>query len=139
MSPMTLSPDLIRAEVAQFWNAFSSKDAARLEEFYAHESVGFGSVSTRSEPGRLAATRRKREYFANSGVIRTQVSLIDVVMLSEHAGIACYTFQFHAMRTSSAGNQDEHITNGRATQVFGFDPDGNIRIYHEHFSLPAGS
>ncbi len=138
MSPKIMSPDLVRNEVARFWNAFSSKDAETLEEFYAHESVGFGSGSTRSEPGRLAATRRKREYFMSSGTIRTQVSPIDVVMVGDNAAVATYTFQFHATRTNSMmGNEDEHIKNGRATQVFGFDQDGNVRIFHEHFSLPV--
>lgn len=133
----SLSPETVRAEVARFWNAFSSKDADALEEFYAHESSGFGSSSTRSEPGRLAATRRKREYFSSGATIRCSCGTIDVIMLDDSAAVASYTFQFHATKTSAVlGNQEEHITNGRATQVFSFDHDGRLRIFHEHFSLP---
>lgn len=138
MSPKSISPEVVRSEVTRFWDAFSAKDAERLQEFYAHESVGFGSSSTRSEPGRLAATRRKREYFNSSGPIRTQLSPIEVVLLDEGAAVASYTFEFHAERFSlTSGKSEEHIRNGRATQVFAFDPDGKIRIFHEHFSVPG--
>lgn len=131
----TLSPEVIRNEVERFWKTFADKNVEALEEFYAHESVGFGSASTRSEPGRLSATRRQREYFGSSSPIRVQVSPVDVVMLESTAGVASYTFEFHATRTSATGKSEEHIKNGRATQVFGLDPDGQIRIFHEHMSM----
>jgi ketosteroid isomerase-like protein len=132
-----LSPEAVRSEVARFWNAFSAKNVEVLEDFYAHESVGFGSSSTRSEPGRLSATRRQREYFASSSPIRAQISQIDVVMVGESAAVASYSFEFHATRSTATGKSEENIRNGRATQVFAFDPDGRLRIFHEHFSLPA--
>ena len=132
-----LSPEAVRSEVARFWNAFSAKNVEVLEDFYAHESVGFGSSSTRSEPGRLSATRRQREYFGSSSPIRAQISQIDVVMIGESAAIASYSFEFHATRSTATGKSEENISNGRATQVFAFDPDGRLRIFHEHFSLPA--
>lgn len=132
-----LSPETVRNEVARFWNAFSAKNVEVLEDFYAHESVGFGSSSTRSEPGRLSATRRQREYFGSSSPIRAQVSQVDVVMIGESAAIASYSFEFHATRATATGKSEEKIRNGRATQVFAFDPDGRLRIFHEHFSLPA--
>jgi ketosteroid isomerase-like protein len=133
----TLSPDAIRNEVTRFWKAFTDKDVETLENFYAHESVGFGTAATRSEPGRLSATRRQREYFGSTSPIRVQISPVDVVMLDDFGGIASYTFQFQATRTSASANFDEHVKNGRATQVFGFDPDGTIRIFHEHLSVAA--
>ena len=132
-----LSPETVRSEVARFWNAFSTKNVELLEDFYAHESVGFGSSSTRSEPGRLSATRRQREYFGSSSPIRAQISQIDVVMIGESAAVASYSFEFHATRSTATGKSEENIRNGRATQVFAFDPDGRLRIFHEHFSLPA--
>lgn len=133
----SLSPETVRSEVARFWSAFSAKNVETLEAFYAHESVGFGSSSTRSEPGRLSATRRQREYFSSSSPIRAQISQIDVVMIDESAAIASYSFEFHATRTTATGKFEENIRNGRATQVFAFDPDCRLRIFHEHFSLPA--
>lgn len=134
----SLTPETIRAEVARFWNAFTSKSADVLENLYAHESTCFGSASHRSEPGRLAATRRQREYFAPAAMLRSQLGHVDVVMLGESSAVASYTFQFHATKVTSAGSRatEEHITHGRATQVFSLDQDGVLRIVHEHFSLP---
>ncbi len=132
-----LSPELVRTEVARFWNAFSAKQLEALQDFYAHESVGFGSSATRSEPGRLAATRRQREYFSSSGPIKSTLSNLDVVMVGDTAAVATYTFEFHATRTTATGKSEEHIRNGRATQVFGYDAEGRLRIFHEHFSLPS--
>ncbi len=134
----TLSAETVRAEVARFWNAFTTKSAEALEEFYAHESSVFGSTANRAEPGRLAATRRKREYFTPQASLRAQTGYVDVVMIGEQVAVASYTFQFHATKVASVMTKatEEHITNGRATQVFGVDSDGSIRIFHEHFSLP---
>ena len=47
-----------------------AKDAEALAGFYAHESSVFGSAATRSEPGRLAATRRQREYFGAHSTVK---------------------------------------------------------------------
>jgi len=135
---MNLSPEAVRAEVARFWNTFISKSSEMLEEFYAHESTVFGTASTRSEPGRLAATRRQREYFITQSILRANTGVVDVIMLDERSAVATYTFQFHASKLSRAAKQqEEHIGQGRATQVFGIDTDGKIRIFHEHLSLPA--
>jgi ketosteroid isomerase-like protein len=134
----SLTPETIRAEVARFWNAFTSKSADVLEDLYAHESTCFGSASHRPEPGRLAATRREREYFSPAAILRSQIGHVDVVMLCETSGIASYTFQFHATKVASAASKatEEHIAIGRATQVFALDQDGVLRIIHEHFSSP---
>jgi len=136
---MNLSPDSVRAEVTRFWNAFTTKSLETLEDFYAHESSVFGSLSHRPEPGRLAAKRRQREYFGPDSILRSQLGLVDVVMLSESSAVACYTFQFHATKLAASGPRvEEHIGNGRATQVFAVDPgDKKIRIYHEHLSVPG--
>ncbi len=136
---MTLSPESVREEVTRFWNAFTTKSLETLEDYYAHESSVFGSLGARPEPGRLAAKRRQREYFQKDTVLRSTLGLIDVVMLSETAAVATYTFQFHATKLSGTGAKtEEHITNGRATQVFAIDPsDRRVRIYNEHLSLPA--
>jgi hypothetical protein len=136
---VVLSTEFVRSEVSRYWEAFTSKDADTLEDFYAHESIGFSSTSTRSEPGRLAAIRRKREYFGNEGTIRSELGTIEVVPLGEQAVVACYTFQFHASRSYLLDRiVEEHIRNGRATQVFGLDTDGHLRIFHEHFSEATG-
>ena len=52
--------------------------------------------------------------------------------------VACYTFTFRARRLTGLGKTiEEHIIDGRATQVFGCDPEGRIRMFHEHFSQAA--
>jgi ketosteroid isomerase-like protein len=130
-----LTVEHIKGEVQRFWNVFMNKDAIQLAEFYAHESTVFSSVSSRPEPGRLAAARRQREYFSARSTVRASVGMIDVVLLGD-AAVASYNFQFHATKGAAFGKQaeEENITNGRATHVFAFDPDHKLRIVHEHLS-----
>ena len=132
-----LSVDQVRAEVQRFWNAFAGKDAQTLADFYAHEASVFGSDATRSEPGRLAATRRQREYFGAHSTVKATLGMIEVLLLADGAAaVADYTFQFNASKVMTAlgSMTEENIKHGRATQVFAFDPDGKVRIFHEHLS-----
>lgn len=132
-----LTPDQVRGEVQRFWNAFCGKDAESLADFYAHESSVFGSAATRSEPGRLAATRRQREYFGAHSTVKAHLGTIEVLVLADgQAAVADYTFEFHASKVMTALGTpaEENIKHGRATQVFAFDPDGKLRIVHEHLS-----
>ena len=131
-----LTIDQIRGEVQRFWNIFTTKNGPVLAEFYGPESSVFSSVSGRSEPGRLAAARRQREYFHALSQLRATVGSIDVVLLGDTAAVASYTFQFHATKVAGTASQkqEENITNGRATQVFSYDADGKLRIVHEHLS-----
>jgi ketosteroid isomerase-like protein len=131
-----LSVDEVQAEVRRFWSAFSGKSPEGLKGFYAGESSVFGSSSTRSEPGSLAAARRQREYFTPQTVIKAQLGPIDVVMLGESAAVASYTFTFHATKVANLLGKaaEEDIQHGRATQVFSRDAEGKLRIVHEHLS-----
>ena len=54
-----------------------------------------------AEPGRLAATRRKREYFNSQSNLRSQTGFVDVVMIGDQGAVACYTFQFHATKVAA--------------------------------------
>lgn len=137
--PSKITAESIEGEVQRFWNAFAAKDAHALEEFYAHESVVFGTSSTRPEPGRLAAARRQREYFHPTAVLRVKPMMIEVMPLGDTAAIASYNFEFEAsnVASGSGGNTQEKIAHGRATQVFSYDAEGRLRILHEHLSLPA--
>ncbi len=131
-----MTADQIRTEVTRFWNLFASKNAEGLEEFYGHESTVFGSAATRPEPGRLAATRRKREYFHAQTNVRVTLGPIEVMLLGD-VGVASYTFALHASKVAGALGKsvDENIEHGRATQVFAYDADGHLRIMHEHLSI----
>lgn len=87
----------------------------------------------------MAAIRRDREYFQTSGPIQASIGEIEIVLLGDSAAVAAYTFRFHANRSDTLGKSSgENIEDGRATQVFAFDTDGRLRIFHEHFSQPVG-
>ena len=133
---MAISAEQVRSEVERFWSAFSSKSADLIESFYLPESTVFSSVSSRAEPGRLAATRRKREYFHPQNRIRVQLGHVEVHAIGETAAVASYTFEFHASKVIGALGKDveEDIQNGRATQVFVQQQDGRLCILHEHLS-----
>ena len=134
-STQKVSAEQVRAEVHRYWSVFANKDSEQLADYYAAEASVFSSVSSRPEPGRLAAARRQREYFHAKAALRASVGMIDVVLLSDNAAVASYTFQFHAIRnTGTASQSEENITNGRASQVFIIDLDGKLRIVHEHLS-----
>lgn len=136
---MNLSAEQVKSEITRYWGAFVAKDAATLSDFYAHESVGFSSRSRRSEPGRMAAIRRDREYFQHEGRIHSTIEGIEIVLLGDSVAVAAYTFSFNAIRVNALGKiVVEDIQDGRATQVFAFDTDGRLRIFHEHFSEAAG-
>jgi hypothetical protein len=137
--PPTLTGDVVRNEVARYWNLFSSKSALLQEEFYASECSVIPFRSVRPEPARLAAKRRQREYYAVDSALKVQVGLIDVVLVNEAVAVASYTFVFHAEKIVKPGQGaiDYHYEHGRATQVFGYDHEGRLRIFHEHLSIPA--
>ena len=130
-----ISVEEVKGEVQRFWNVFQAKSAEQLAEFYAPESSVFSSVSSRLEPGRLAAARRNREYFHPKSTLRASTGMIEVVMIGDSGAVASYNFQFHANRAGAMGKtEEEDIKNGRATQVFMLDPDDKLRIVHEHLS-----
>jgi ketosteroid isomerase-like protein len=134
-----LNAEHVRAEVSRYWTAFCSKSREALEDFYAHESTVFPTSSTRPEPGRLTAARRDREYFGPRTTVKVSTGHIEVVLLGDEAAIASYTFQLSAsnVANSTLQNGTEDIKFGRATQVFAIDPEGALRIIHEHLSVAA--
>lgn len=134
-----LTSDVVRGEVARYWNLFAAKSGSMQEEFYAHECSIFPFRSLRSEPARLAAKRREREYYTSTSALKVQVGSIDVVMVNEAVAIATYTFEFHADKVANSGKApaEYHYRHGRATQVFAYDQEGRLRIFHEHLSAPA--
>ena len=134
---MAVNAEQVRAEVARFWGALTAKSADVIESFYLPESTVFSSTSLRAEPGRLAVTRRKREYFHPQTKIRVQLGSMEVQLIGDTAAVASYMFEFHASRVAGALGKDveENIQNGRATQVFVEQADGRLCILHEHLSV----
>ncbi len=133
-SATAILPEDVRQAVGAFWSAFAQK--ASLEEFYCLEASVFGSMASRVEMGRLAALRRKREYFHPETVIDIRItSPVDVVVRGEVA-VATYSYEFHTRGARIGPNRtaDEDITNGRVTHVLAREEDGKLRILHEHVS-----
>jgi ketosteroid isomerase-like protein len=131
-----LTAEQIRGEVLRFWNVFMEKNADALMNFYAPDSSVFSSISSRVEPGRLAAARRQREYFHAKSTVRSTTGNVEVILVSDTAAVANYNFTFHATKVAAGagGSAEEDIKQGRATQVFRLEPDGKVLIVHEHLS-----
>ncbi|MGB2590871.1 MAG: nuclear transport factor 2 family protein [Candidatus Acidiferrum sp.] len=133
-----LTADEVRKAVEHFWAAFLAKSENELNDFYAPGSTVFQIAMARSEPGRLGAMRRSREYFSPDTRMDLKLSPIDIVMCGSDTGVASYTFQFQATGRDVGGKRAaEKLETVRATHVMHRDPSGKIRIAHEHFSVPV--
>ncbi|MGB6899553.1 MAG: hypothetical protein WBE12_13215, partial [Candidatus Acidiferrum sp.] len=109
-----------------------------LNDFYGPGSTVFQIAMARSEPGRLGAMRRSREYFSPDTRMELKLSPIDVVLCGSDAGVASYTFQFQATGRDVGGKRmAEKLETVRATHVMHRDASGKLRIAHEHFSVPV--
>lgn len=133
-----LSAEEVRKAVERFWAAFLAKSEAEVNDFYAAGSTVFQVAMGRSEPGRLGAMRRSREYFNPDTRMDLKLSPIDVVLCGDDAGVASYTFQFQATGRDVGGKRAaEKLETVRATHVLLRDASGKLRIAHEHFSVPV--
>jgi ketosteroid isomerase-like protein len=141
MSPTAakLTADEVRKTIELFWTTFLAKSEEALNTFYAPESTVFQIAMARSEPGRLGAMRRSREYFHPETRMELKLSPIDVVLCGSDAGVASYTFQFQASGRDLGGGKrsEEKLETVRATHVLNRDASGRLRIAHEHFSVPV--
>lgn len=128
----------IRKAVELFWSTFLAKSEEQLNSYYAPGSTVFQVAMGRSEPGRLGAMRRSREYFGPETRMEVKVGPIDVVLIGSDAGIASYTFSFQASGRDVGGGKraEEKLELVRATHVLHRDAQGKMHILHEHFSVP---
>src|SRR5438270_47581 len=135
--PEKLTPEIIRIEVQRFWKMFQEKDVDVIHQFYAPEAMVFSSSSSRPEPGRLASARRQREYFQAKTMVNVKVGQMDVTLLGDQAAVCGYSFDLDAshVATGLGSDAEEHIHEGRVTQVFCYDSEGQLRIMHEHISV----
>ncbi len=135
-----LTADEVRKAVELFWATFLAKSEEELNDFYAPGSTVFQIAMGRSEPGRLGAMRRSREYFNPDTRMELKLSPIDIVLCGNDAGVASYTFQFQATGRDIGGKRlAEKLETVRATHVMHRDASGKLRIAHEHFSVPVAS
>jgi ketosteroid isomerase-like protein len=135
-----LTADEVRRAVELFWATFLAKSEEELNDSYASGSTVFQVAMTRSEPGRLGAMRRSREYFKPDTRMELKLSAIDIVLCGADAGVASYTFQFQATGRDVGGKRmAEKLETVRATHVMHRDASGKLRIAHEHFSVPVAN
>ena len=133
-----LTADDVRKAIQLFWTTFLAKSEQQLNDFYSAESTVFQIAMGRSEPGRLGAIRRAREYFNSDTRMELKLSPIDVVLCGTDTGVASYTFQFQASgRDVGSKRIAEKLETVRATHVMHRDSFGKLRIAHEHFSVPV--
>jgi ketosteroid isomerase-like protein len=133
-----LTTEDVKKAVQQFWTVFQAKLEQELNTFYATGSTVFQISMGRSEPGRLGAMRRAREYFKPDTRMEVKVSPVEVTLADADAGIATYTFQFQATGRDLGGKRtEEKLEVVRATHVFHRNADGKLQIAHEHFSVPV--
>jgi ketosteroid isomerase-like protein len=133
-----LTAEDVRKAIQLFWTTFLAKSEQQLNDFYSAESTVFQIAMGRSEPGRLGAMRRAREYFNSDTRMDLKLSPIDVVLCGTDTDVASYTFQFQASGRDVGGKRiAEKLETVRATHVMHRDGSGKLRIAHEHFSVPV--
>jgi ketosteroid isomerase-like protein len=133
-----VTADDVRHAVEAFWGAFLAKSEQTLQSFYETGSIVFQVSLGRSEPGKLGAMRRAREYFGANSRLEVKLSPIEVILLGKDCGVALYTFQFQCIGRDLGGKRvDERLEAVRATHVLKRDDTGQLRIVHEHFSIPV--
>ena len=134
-----LKPEDVRKTVDLFWTTFLAKSEDVLNSYYASDSSVFQIAMGRSEPGRLGAMRRSREYFRSDTRMDLKLGPIDVALIGADAAVATYTFQFQATGRDIGGGKrvEEKLEIVRATHVFQRDAKGKLLIIHEHFSVPV--
>src|SRR5260370_37553632 len=133
-----ITTDQVRAAVRSFWEIWKAKSAEGLADAYSTNSITFRAGSVSVEPGFMGIAQRSREYFHEACSIEYELGPIEVVLLSDTTAIAIYSFYFHALNRAMAAAhgtlQEEVVPYGRATHIFRRDPDGKLRILHEHVS-----
>lgn len=130
-----VSPDEVRAEVRRFWQVFSAKAKTEFERFYLPNATVFAANAPRIERARLMFVRRARELFGPKSSVEAKVGSVDVQILGTDLAIASYPFHYSVTRTLPNGRRYRlDVPFGRATQIFQRDPNGTLRIIHEHMS-----
>src|SRR5258707_3908256 len=133
-----ITNDQVQAAVRSFWEVWKAKSAEALADAYSTNSITFRAGSVSVEPGFMGIAQRSREDFHEACSIEYQLGQIEVVLLSDTTAIAIYSFYFRALNRAMAAAhgtlQEEVVPYGRATHIFRRDPDGKLRILHEHVS-----
>ena len=57
----------------RYWRVLMEKSVGEMEKFYSYDSVVFNPFSARTEPGRISAVRKEREYFTPKTTFRAEI------------------------------------------------------------------
>jgi len=140
MMGTAIAVEQVKAEVARFWTIFSARSSDQMQNMYSPQASVFSTWNARPEPARLTVARREREYFHAKASVRAQTGPVEVMVFDKSLALATYIFELHITQAVVTGRATEtHIENGRATQLFALDPDGKLKIVHEHLSVPRKS
>jgi hypothetical protein len=138
MTTTGISTAQVEATVRRYWRVLMEKSVGEMEKFYSYDSVVFNPFSSRTEPGRISAVRKEREYFTPKTTFRAEIKEpIHVQLLSDSVAVASYQFCWHASNMEQKvldRKFDKAVRDGRATQVFALSPDGELLIVSEHLS-----
>jgi ketosteroid isomerase-like protein len=133
-----ISPGEIRAEVQKFWSILSGKSREKLEDLYSQSAIVFTGKARHSEPGKLTAMRRMRQFVGADSDSSAEIDPIEVQFAGQDVAIASYTYRFHSSKIHKDGSRVQRNTLfGRSTQIFQRDDRGTLRIVHEHLSSAA--
>lgn len=130
-----ISPEQIRREIQEFWDAFTHQSKSRFQELYSPTASCFAADGRRSEPARLMWVRREREFFGPRSSVAAKLGAVSVQVLGPSLAVASYAFHFSIVRILANGTRVEvDVPYCRGTQVVQRQEGGALRIIHEHLS-----
>jgi ketosteroid isomerase-like protein len=140
-----LTVEQVQASVRRFWKALSANDAQTLADFYLSDASVFNATGGYPEPGPRDAVG---SYFGFDSSMKVELTQFEVRLLGKHAeaAVASYKLRFYQEPAPELAAGVEHadeedtlipVEYGRVSQIFAMGPGGNLRIVHEHISLPA--
>ncbi len=130
-----ISPEQVRNEVLELWDAFTHQSKNRFQERYSPTASCFAADGRRSEPARLMWVRREREFFGPKSSVGAKLGVVSVQVLGPNLAVASYPFHFSIIRILANGSRVQvEVPFGRSTQVFQREATGKLRIIHEHWS-----
>lgn len=130
-----ITPEEVRAQVRQFWDALSQKSRDRFESMYSSQATIMSSTARRPEMVRLMLARRIRQFFDPALTVKVEIGAVQVQIVGASTAIATYPYALRSTTTNRDGSQTSRDTpHARATQIFQRQEGSGLRIVHEHLS-----
>ena len=130
-----ITPDEVRAQVREFWEALSQKSKDRFTSMYSSQATIMSSTARRPEMARLMLVRRMRQFFDPALSVKVEIGAVQVQIVGANTAIATYPYALRSTTANRDGSQTNRDTpHARATQIFQRREDGGLQIVHEHLS-----